>query len=96
MRRQQAASIDKDRSNRIKPISFVTAALLACVVASIPLFGTLIAMILGCVLLPLLWGERRMKVLIPYVILFPATVAILFTQVLKVYFEPGLWGPTIG
>ena len=96
MRKQQAASIDKDRSNRIKPISFVTAALLACVVASIPFFGTLIALILGCVLLPLLWGERRMKILIPYIILFPACVAVLFTQVLKVFFEPGLWGPTIG
>ena len=96
MRKQQAASIDKDRSDRIKPISFITAALLACVVATIPLFGTLIAMILGCALLPLLWGERRMKMLIPYIILFPASVAFLFTQVLKVFFEPGLWGPTIG
>jgi len=96
MRKQQAASIDKDRSNKIKPISFITAALLACVVATIPLFGTLVAMILGCALLPLLWGERRMKVLIPYVSLFPASVAFLFTQLLKVFFEPGLWGPTIG
>lgn len=94
--RQKADSIDKDRSDRIKPISFVTAALLASIVATIPLFGTLIATILGCALLPLLWGERRWKVLIPYVVLFPATVAFLFTQVLKVYFEPGLWGPTIG
>ena len=53
-------------------------------------------MLLGCALLPLLWGERRKKILIPYIILFPASVAVLFTQVLKVYFEPGLWGPTIG
>lgn len=96
MRKQEAASIDKDRSKRIKPISFLTAALLAGVVALIPLFGTFIAMILGCVALPLLWGERRLKILLPFVILFPATVAILFTQVLKVFFEPGLWGPTIG
>ena len=95
-RKADAASIDDDRSDRIKPISFVTAALLACVVATIPLFGTLIAMILGCTLLPLLWGERRWKVLVPYIILFPATVAILFTQVLKVFFETGLWGPEIG
>ena len=95
-RREQAAEIDKDRSDRIKPISAVTAALLACVIGTIPLFGTFIAMILGCALLPLLWGERRWKVLIPYVILFPAAVAILFTQVLKVFFEPGLWGPEIG
>jgi putative tricarboxylic transport membrane protein len=96
MQKQKAASIDKDRSDRIKPISFVTAALLASIVASIPLFGTLIAMLMGCALLPLLWGERRMKLLIPYVILFPSAVAFLFTQVLKVFFEPGLWGPTIG
>ena len=95
-RREQAASIDKDRSERIKPISFLTAILLAAVVATIPLFGTLVAMLLGCALLPLLWGERRKKILIPYIILFPASVAVLFTQVLKVYFEPGLWGPTIG
>lgn len=94
--KQKADSIDNDRSDRIKPISFVTAALLAGVVATIPLFGTLIAMILGCALLPLLWGERRWKLLIPYIVVFPATVAILFTQVLKVFFEPGLWGPTIG
>lgn len=96
MRKQQAASIDKDRSDQIKPISFMTAALLACIVLSIPLLGTLIAMVLGCVLLPLLWGERRPKILVPFIILFPAAVAILFTQVLKVFFEPGLWGPEIG
>jgi putative tricarboxylic transport membrane protein len=95
-RRHRANPIDKDRSARIKPISFLTAALLAGVVGTIPLFGTLVATILGCALLPLLWGERRLKILIPYIVLFPATVAILFTQVLKVYFEPGLWGPTIG
>lgn len=94
--KMKADSIDKDRSDRIKPISFVTAGLLACVVATIPLFGTLIAIILGCVLLPLLWGERRPKILIPYILLFPGSVALLFTQVLKVFFEPGLWGPEIG
>ena len=92
----KAASIDKDRSERIKPISFVTAGLLSLVVLSVPLFGTFVAMVLGCLLLPLLWGERRVKVLIPYVILFPGIVAYLFTKVLKVFFEPGLWGPTIG
>ena len=49
-------------------------------------------MIVVCIALPVLWGERRIKVLIPYVILFPAAVTILFTQVLKVYFEPGMFG----
>ena len=84
--------IDKDRSVRIKPIAVVTAVLLVGVVASTLLVGTLVAMVLICVLLPLLWGERRAKVLIPFAILFPGAVTLLFTQVLKVYFEPGMIG----
>lgn len=91
-RKGESGEIDKDRSQRIKPMAVVTAILLALVVASIPLFGTLVAMVLGCVLLPLLWGERRAKVLVPYIVLFPAAVAFLFTKVLKVYFEPGAFG----
>jgi putative tricarboxylic transport membrane protein len=89
-------SIDEDRSHRIKPIAFITAGLLAALVLTITLFGTLVAMYLGCISLPLLWGERRVKFLVPYIILFPTAVALLFTKVLKVYFEPGLWGPVIG
>lgn len=92
-RKRESGEIDKDRSERITPMAIFTAILLALVVASIPLFGTLVAMVLGCVLLPLLWGERRMKVLIPYIVIFPTAVALLFTQVLKVYFEPGAFGP---
>lgn len=92
-RKRQSGKIDEDRSERITPMAVLTAILLALVVASIPLFGTLVAMVLGCVLLPLLWGERRMKVLIPYIVIFPTAVALLFTQVLKVYFEPGAFGP---
>ena len=49
-------------------------------------------MILVCLLLPSLWGERRLKVLLPFAILFPTAVALLFTQVLRVYFEPGIIG----
>lgn len=94
--KEKSDEIDEDRSKRIKPIAFITAGLLALLVLSITLFGTLVAMFLGCATLPLLWGERRVKFLVPYMILFPTAVALLFTKVLKVYFEPGLWGPVIG
>ena len=57
--------------------------------------GTALAMVLVCIALPLLWGERRAKVLVPYFVLFPLAVTVLFTQVLKVYFEPGAFGPEI-
>ncbi len=95
-RGSQTASIDEDRSSRIKSISVFTALLMICVVSMIHLFGTLGGMISVCIALPLLWGERRMKILVPYVLIFPPTVALLFTKVLKVYFEPGLFGVAIG
>lgn len=88
--------LDQDRQNRIQPITLITAALLLGVVIAIELIGTLLAMVLACALMPPLWGERRLKVLVPYALLFPAAVAILFSQVLKIYFEPGLIGPALG
>ena len=36
------------------------------------------------------WGERRLKVLIPYIIGFPLFVIVLFNIILGVHFEPGL------
>jgi len=95
-RSSQTASIDEDRSSRIKTISIVTAILMIAVVGLVHLFGTLGGMISVCIALPLLWGERRWKVLLPYVLIFPPTVAFLFTKVLKVYFEPGFFGIGIG
>lgn len=84
--------LDEDRRARIEPISLLTALMLCLVVGAIHLLGTAAALILVSLALPLLWGERRWKLLLPYAILFPAIVALLFTRVLKVYFEPGvLW-----
>lgn len=84
--------LDSDRKTPIPPMVIYTAITLCLVVASIAWIGTLFTMVLVCTALPMLWGERRWKVLVPFAILFPAAVAFLFTQVLKVYFEPGLFG----
>ena len=88
--------LDSDRKTPIPPMAVITAILLCLTVAAIAWIGTLFTMVLICVALPLLWGERRLKVLIPFAILFPAVVALLFTQGLKVYFEPGAFGLNIG
>ena len=84
--------LDEDRRHRIKPMAVATAALLTLVVASMQWLGTYLAMIFVCIALPVLWGERRLKILLPFAIIFPTVVALLFTQVLKVYFEPGIFG----
>ena len=85
------AHLDEDRSARIKPISFYTAALLCLIVGLMPWLGTALDLVMVCALLPILWGERRIKVLLPFAILFPGLVTLLFTKVLGVFFEPGVW-----
>jgi len=81
--------LDEDRSDRVRGITFLTAGLLLLVVAVIDLLGMALTAVLVSAALPLLWGERRYRILIPFAILFPLAVTLLFTQVLKIYFEPG-------
>lgn len=82
--------LDEDRRARIKPISIYSAVLLCCVVALMPWLGTSLAMVFVCVLLPMLWGESRIKVVLPFAIVFAGLVTLLFTKVLGLYFEPGV------
>ena len=86
------AHFDQDRSKPITPMAYVTAGLLALIVLSIELVGTYIAIVLACLLVPVLWGERRWKLLIPYALIFSTSVVLLFSKLLGVYFEPGLLG----
>ena len=81
----------QDRQAKVKPISVGTAALLCVIIFLMPWLGTFLTMVFVCVLLPLLWGERRLRILLPFAIVFPGLVTLLFTKVLRVYFEAGIW-----
>lgn len=89
---RRGQNIDSERSERIKQMPYITAALLLALVFAIPYVGMLLAMIGICLILPLLWGERRLVLVIPFAILFPLAIAYLFNKVLLVYFEPGVLG----
>lgn len=89
---RKGKDIDKGRRDRVKPISWVTMALLVAVTGSSPIFGTFLTMVLVCVILPLAWGERRLQYVIPFAVLFPSAVTVVFSGILGVYFEPGLVG----
>ena len=91
MHKKGKEHLDEDRSAKIKPISIYSALLLCGIVVSMPWLGTVLTLVMVCALLPLLWGERRVKVIVPFAIIFPALVTLLFTKVLGVYFEPGIW-----
>ena len=81
----------KEREVKVKPISILSALLLCLIIFLMPWLGTFATMLLICLLLPLLWGERRISVLLPFAIIFPGAVTLLFTKVLGVYFEAGIW-----
>lgn len=81
--------LDKGRRERIEPLTYVTALLLGVIVALMPYLGTTLTLAATCVLLPLLWGERRFPLIAIFAVAFPAVVTVVFNQLLKVYFEPG-------
>lgn len=73
---------------KLKPMVWYSAAVMPGFVVAFLYLGILPAMTLLCFFLPLIWGERRFAIIIPYSILFPGAIYFLFAVVLKVHFEP--------
>lgn len=92
LRGSSGAVLDKARSERIHASVPVTAGFLILAVFAIQLIGTFLVLVGVCLGLPLLWGERQWKIIVPFVLLFPTAVMLLFGYVLGVYFEPGVLG----
>ena len=88
--------LDKERHERIRPMAFATVAFLVVAVSSTVWLGTYGTMLAVCILMPLLWGERRLGLLAAYAAIFPALVTLLFSRVLGVHFEPGVIGALLG
>ncbi|MCH8918699.1 MAG: tripartite tricarboxylate transporter TctB family protein [Proteobacteria bacterium] len=92
---KRGTDLDEDRSSKVEPITFITAAGLLFVVTLSEWLGTDLSMVLACVLLPVLWGERRLKFIIPFAIIFPLAVRIVFVEALNVHFLPGILEPIL-
>ncbi len=92
---QQGTDLDEDRSTKVERITYITAAGLLFVVTLSEWLGTDLSMVLSCVLLPMLWGERRLKFIIPFAIIFPLAVRIVFVEALNVHFLPGILEPIL-
>lgn len=89
---RRGENIDSERSDRIKRMPYFTGGLLVILVFGIPYLGMLLTMFAICLVLPLMWGERRLTLIIPFAILFPLAVTYLFNKILLVFFEPGVFG----
>jgi putative tricarboxylic transport membrane protein len=92
-KRREGIDLDAPRSNRIRPVTWLTAAFLFGVVLVVQWLGTVLAMVLACAALPVLWGERRLWRVALFAVLMPLAVTLLFVGLLEVNFIPGIVGP---
>ena len=93
---KQGTDLEEDRSARIEPITFITGLGLVLIVALSEWLGTDLSMVLACVLLPILWGERRWWRVALFATLFPLIVHLIFVEGLLVHFLPGILEPILG
>ena len=93
--KRKGKDIDKDRRNRIKPIAWLTMAALVAIISASQLLGTLLTLVAVCLFIPLLWGERRLRYVLPFAVIFPVCVAFLFSIVLGLHFRPGAVGVSL-
>jgi putative tricarboxylic transport membrane protein len=92
LHRRRGEDIDSERSERVKQLPYLTTVLLFLIIFAMPYIGTLLSTVAICLMLPVLWGERRWHVIVPFAVLFPLAVAYLFDRILLVQFDPGRFG----
>ena len=88
--KKSGKDIDDSRKNPVAKSTIGTMVILSLIVTFSQVLGATLTIIAISIALPIYWGEKRLKVLIPYVIGFPLFVILLFNITLGVHFEPGL------
>jgi putative tricarboxylic transport membrane protein len=88
--KKSGKNIDDSRKNPVAKSTIGTMIILSLIVTFSQVLGATLTIITISIALPIYWGEKRLKVLIPYVIGFPLFVILLFNITLGVHFEPGL------
>ena len=82
------------RRSRVPAMTWLSAGVMVGFVFAFQWLGIVPAMILLCLGLPVLWGERRWHLVLPFGLGFPLAVYFLFAEMLDVHFEPsrlGFW-----
>lgn len=73
-----------------KLVVLMTGALMIAFVIAFGALGSLAAMIVFCLVMPIVWGEKLSPKLIAYALAFPLAVYLIFDVGLGVYFPPGV------
>ena len=88
--KKSGKDIDSGRKKKVNFATYGTMAILLTIIVFSEYLGAYVTIFLSCFILPIFWGEKNLKLLIPYVILFPLFIILIFNIVLGVYFEPGI------
>ena len=86
------SDLNADREKKVEPIAYITFSVILVLVASAEWLGTFLTLVAACFVLPALWGERSWLALGLFGLIFPVAVTVLFSQVFKIYFQPGVFG----
>lgn len=87
--------IKEDRSKHIPTGTWLTMVLLLAVVIVSPYLGMVLTVLGVSIVMPLLWGERRLWLVGTFSVIFTVAVTYIFSVVLQVYFEPGIFNITL-
>tara|TARA_R110000787_G_scaffold86057_5_gene183226 strand:- start:57344 stop:57871 length:528 start_codon:yes stop_codon:yes gene_type:complete len=85
-----AKRLSKGRDKPLPRNTILTALLMIVIASQMPTLGALLTVILICLLMPIMWGERRPIPIIAFTVIFTLCIWALFNYALKVHFEPGL------
>jgi hypothetical protein len=84
--------LDGGRKTPVQPRTYIIMAAIIALLGLMPYAGTIITLFAIALVMPLLWGERRLTRVLPFAIIFPAAVVVLFGFLLKVHLDPGIYG----
>ena len=91
LRANRGRNIDKGRAEPVQLVTWLTIAAVVAISVAMPWLGTLLTMVAVCLVVPPLWGEHRLRFILPFAVLFPLAVGLLFQRVLGVFFERGIF-----
>ena len=87
----QARGQEEKKRKPVPAMVYLSAGLLVLFIAVVQWVGIIVAMILFCIALPLLWGDRRYLPILVFAAVFPFFVYYLFSWVMEVHFPMGLF-----
>ena len=88
--KKSGKDIDSGRKKKINFATYGTMTILLTIIVFSEFLGAYVTIFLACFVLPVFWGEKNLKLLVPYVVLFPLFIILIFNIILGVYFEPGI------